>query len=176
MPGSIAAIVVMVVSGSGKSTVAAALARRLGMSYRDGDEFHPRANIEKMRAGIALTDDDRKPWLAAIAGAIDHAAKTDMPLVVACSALKRAYRDVLVHGRPDVRIVYLQGAPSLIAERLARRHGHFMPASLLASQFDALQEPETDEPAVMVSIDPPVEAIVDEIVQQLGLATKVSSP
>jgi gluconokinase len=175
-PGPIAAIIVMGVSGSGKSTIAAALADRLRFSYRDGDEFHPRANIEKMRAGTALTDDDRKPWLAAIADAIDRAATTETPLVVACSALKRAYRDVLVHGRADVRLVYLQGTPSLIAERLSARHGHFMPASLLASQFATLEEPGADEPAVTVSIDASVDAIVDQIVQRLRPATKVFSP
>lgn len=169
-PTNLAAIIVMGVSGSGKSTVAAALAERLGIDFADGDGFHPRANIEKMHAGIPLTDADRRPWLAAIADAIDRAGKTKRPVVIACSALKRAYRTTLVHGRRDVRLVYLEGSRSLIGERLAHRHGHFMPRSLLDSQLDTLEEPTSAEHAITVSIDASVGAIVDHIVNQLDLA------
>jgi gluconokinase len=172
----LAAIVVMGVSGSGKSTVAEALARRTGLTFRDDDGFHPAANIEKMRAGIPLTDTDRAPWLAAIARAIDAAAGRKAAMVVACSALKRAYRDVLVHGRRDVALVYLKGTPALIARRLAKRHGHFMPAALLDSQFAALEEPGDDEPAIAVDIDRPIDIIVDDIIARLGLAPNEASP
>jgi gluconokinase len=171
MTETIVAIIIMGVSGSGKSTIADALARRTGMTYRDGDDFHPAANIAKMHAGTPLTDSDRKPWLAAIAAAIDQAATTGTQLVIACSALKRAYRDVLIHGRGDVGFVYLKGSRALIAERLKARHGHFMPAALLDSQFTTLEEPGSDEPAFTVSIDAGVEAIVDTIVARLGLIT-----
>lgn len=169
-PTDLAAIVVMGVSGSGKSTVAAALAERLGIAFADGDGFHPRANIEKMHAGIPLTDADRRPWLAAIADAIDRAGAAKRPVVIACSALKRAYRTTLVHGRGDVQLVYLKGSRALISERLAHRHGHFMPRSLLDSQFDTLEEPTPAEHAISVSIDAPVGAIVEDIVKQLDLA------
>ncbi|MDR3466321.1 MAG: gluconokinase [Xanthobacteraceae bacterium] len=172
----LAAIVVMGVSGSGKSTVAEALARRAGLTFRDGDGFHPAANIAKMRAGIPLTDADRAPWLAAIAQAIDDAADRKAAMVVACSALKRAYRDVLVHGRRDVAIVYLKGTPALITQRLAKRHGHFMPAALLDSQLATLEEPGDDEPAVTIDIDRPINMIVDDIIARLGLAPNEASP
>lgn len=172
----LAAIIVMGVSGSGKSTVAEALARRAGMTFKDGDGFHPTANIEKMRAGIALTDADRAPWLTAIARAIDDAAERKAGIVVACSALKRTYRDLLVHGRRDVVLVYLKGGPALIARRLAGRHGHFMPAALLDSQFAALEEPGGDEPAITVDVDRPVDIIVADIIARIGLAPKEAPP
>src|SRR5262252_5346901 len=124
------ALIVMGVSGSGKSTVGEALAQRLALRFEDGDRFHPASNVAKMHAGIPLTDDDRWPWLKAIADEIDRACEAGSPAVIACSALKRAYRDVLVHGRADVRIVYLRGDQSLIAHRLALRKGHFMPPGL----------------------------------------------
>jgi len=160
----------MGVSGSGKSTIADKLAERTGWKYEDGDKFHPPSNVAKMSAGHPLTDEDRWPWLQAIAAEIDRACAAGEHAVIACSALKRAYRDILVHGRNDVRIVYLRGTQVLIAERLARRKHHFMPADLLASQFKTLEPPEASENAVTVSIDAPVEAIVDDIVRQLRLA------
>src|SRR3984885_8508126 len=123
----------MGVSGSGKSTIAAALAERLEWTFEDGDRFHPKSNVAKMSAGHPLTDEDRLPWLQAIADEIDRVCTAGEHAVIACSALKRSYRDVLVHGRRDVRIVYLNGTQELIAGRLAQRKGHFMPPELLAS-------------------------------------------
>jgi gluconokinase len=169
------ALVVMGVSGSGKSTIADKLAERLGWICEDGDRFHPASNIAKMSAGHPLTDQDRWPWLQAIADEIDRLCKDGEHAVIACSALKRAYRDVLVHGRNDVRIVYLDGTETLIAGRLAQRKGHFMPAGLLASQFRTLEPPGPGEHPVTVSIDASVDAIVDDIVGQLGLNPAVSN-
>jgi gluconokinase len=163
------ALVVMGVSGSGKSTIADALARELGWRYEDGDKFHPASNVAKMRAGDPLTDEDRWPWLRAIADEIDRSCKRGERVVIACSALKRAYRDILVHGRRDVRFVFLDGTEALIAGRLAARKGHFMPPGLLTSQFKTLEPPAVDERPVTVSIDATVEAIVDDIVRQLKL-------
>ena len=163
------ALVVMGVSGSGKSTIADHLAKRLGWRYEDGDRFHPPANVAKMSAGHPLTDEDRWPWLRAIADEIDRLAAAGERAVIACSALKRAYRDILVHGRDDVRIVFLQGTQELIAARLVARKGHFMPSGLLASQFKTLERPEADERPIIASIDAPVEKIVDDIVTQLDL-------
>ena len=169
------ALVVMGVSGSGKSTIAEKLAQRLRWTYEDGDRFHPASNVAKMSAGHPLTDEDRWPWLQAIADEIDRVCKAGEHAVIACSALKRSYRDVLVHGRDDVRIIYLKGTQELIADRLARRKGHFMPPGLLDSQFKTLEPPEADENPVTVSIDASVEAIVDDIVHQLGLSPANSS-
>jgi gluconokinase len=161
------ALVVMGVSGSGKSTIAERLAARLGWRFEDGDTFHPPANVAKMSAGQPLTDEDRWPWLQAIADEIDRLSATGQRAVVACSALKCAYRDILVHGHDDIRIVFLSGTQDLIADRLAARKGHFMPPGLLASQFRTLQPPQPDERPISVSIDAPVEAIVDDIIRQL---------
>ncbi|HEY2642556.1 MAG TPA: gluconokinase [Galbitalea sp.] len=161
------ALIVMGVSGSGKSTVGQTLAQRLGWRFEDGDKFHPASNVAKMHAGIPLTDEDRRPWLKAIADEIDRSCQAGEPVVIACSALKRAYRDVLVHGRQDVRIIYLRGDQALIARRLAQRKDHFMPPALLASQFQTLEPPGDDEAAIAVSIDAPVDAIVDDIARQL---------
>ena len=163
------ALVVMGVSGSGKSTVADRLAARLGWRYEDGDSFHPPSNVAKMSAGQPLTDEDRWPWLQAIADEIDRLSRAGERGVIACSALKRAYRAVLVHGRDDVRIAFLDGTQDLIAARLAARKGHFMPPGLLASQFKTLERPEADERPIIVSIDAPIEYIVDDIVTQLKL-------
>jgi gluconokinase len=159
----------MGVSGSGKSTIADKLAERLGWAFEDGDRFHPASNVAKMSAGLALTDQDRWPWLKAIADEIDRVCKAGERAVIACSALKHAYRDILVHGRKDVRIVFLRGTQALIAERLARRKGHFMPPGLLDSQFKTLEPPENSEHPVTVSIDASVETIVEDIVRQLKL-------
>ncbi len=163
------ALVVMGVSGSGKSTIADKLARRLGWRFEDGDRFHPASNVAKMSAGQPLTDQDRWPWLQAIADEIDRVCKASEHAVIACSALKRAYRDVLVHGRNDVRIIYLKGTQELIASRLALRKGHFMPPGLLASQFKTLEPPDLAENSVTVSIDASVKTIVDDIIRQLNL-------
>jgi gluconokinase len=166
------ALVVMGVSGSGKSTIADRLAMRLGWRYEDGDKYHPPANVAKMSAGQPLTDEDRWPWLQAIADEIDRTCKASERAVVACSALKHAYRDILVHGRDDVRIVFLNGTQDLIADRLAARKGHFMPPGLLTSQFKTLEPPQAGERPITVSIAPPVEAIVDDIIRQLNLVAQ----
>ena len=163
------ALIVMGVSGSGKSTIADGLAGRLRWTFEDGDRFHPASNVAKMSAGHPLTDEDRWPWLQAIADEIDRVCKTGEHAVIACSALKRAYRDVLVHGRNDVRVVFLNGTQELIASRLARRKGHFMPPGLLASQFSTLEPPLESENPITVSIDASVETIIDDIVRQLNL-------
>ena len=161
------ALIVMGVSGSGKSTIASALAERLGWTFEDGDRFHPASNVAKMSAGHPLTDEDRRPWLQAIADEIGRVCRAGGHLVVACSALKRAYRDVLVGARTDVRFVFLDGSPALIADRLARRKGHFMPPGLLDSQFRTLEPPQADEQAITAPIDAPVETIVDNIVARI---------
>src|SRR5262245_58291862 len=159
----------MGVSGSGKSTIAEALASRIGWRCEDGDKLHPASNIAKMSAGQPLTDEDRWPWLKAIADEIDRLCGKSQRAVVACSALKRTYRDVLVHGRDDVRIVFLDGSQELIASRLAARRGHFMPPDLLTSQFKTLEPPTADERPISVSIDATVDVIVANIVSQLAL-------
>jgi gluconokinase len=161
----------MGVSGSGKSTIADKLAERLGWRSVDGDKFHPASNIAKMSAGHPLTDEDRWPWLKAIAAEIDRTCKAGQPAVIACSALKRSYREILVHGRDDVRIVYLDGTKQLIAQRLAERKGHFMPPGLLDSQFKTLEPPGQSENPVTVSIGGTPDEIVDDIVRQLRLPT-----
>jgi gluconokinase len=166
------ALVVMGVSGSGKSTIGESVAKRLHWSYEDGDKFHPASNVAKMSAGQPLTDEDRLPWLQAIADEIDRLSASGASAVIACSALKRSYREILVHGRDDIRIVFLDGTQDLIAGRLAARKGHFMPPGLLASQFRTLERPGADERPITVSIDAPVARIVDEIVSQLHLVSQ----
>lgn len=161
----------MGVSGSGKSTIGETLAGRLGWRFADGDRFHPASNVAKMSAGQPLTDDDRRPWLQAIADEIDRVCKAGQRLVVACSALKRAYREILLHGRNDVGIVFLDGTEALIANRLNQRKGHFMPPGLLASQFQTLEPPGPNERPITVSIDGTVEAIVDAIIRQMKQVT-----
>jgi gluconokinase len=160
-------VVVMGVSGSGKSTVGRLLARELGWDFQDGDQFHPAANVEKMHAGIPLSDADRRPWLQAIDDSIDKIRDAQGHAVVACSALKRSYRRILIGDRPDVRLVYLKGDAPLIARRLAGRHGHFMPPELLDSQFQALEEPGPDENPITVSIAQSPPAIVAQITTRL---------
>ncbi|MBX9933887.1 MAG: gluconokinase [Methylobacterium sp.] len=152
LPADPQVLVVMGVSGSGKSTVAAKVAERLGWIFADGDDFHSAANVARMRSGLALGETERSPWLAAIAAWIDAKLAEGRSAVIACSALKRPYRDALVRGRPEVRIAYLAGDRGVIAERLAGRSGHFMPASLLDSQLDALEPPGIDEHPIVVPI------------------------
>ena len=162
------AVVVMGVSGSGKSTIASMVAQRLHWVYEDGDWFHPKSNVEKMHHGEPLTDEDRWPWLHAVADWIDATRRAGGHGVIACSALKRAYRDILIGDRPDVRLVFLKGNRDLIARRIAARADHFMPTTLLESQFKALQEPQADEHPITVSIVPHPRDIVEAIVTQLG--------
>lgn len=166
------AVVVMGVSGSGKTTVAELLAKQLGWRFVEGDRLHPPANVEKMKQGVALTDADRAPWLDRIGEELRSWATAGQSGVLTCSALKRAYRDILVHGRSDVRIVYLNGTQELIASRLAERKGHFMPSGLLASQFATLEPPDAEENPVTVSIDGSVDTIIDDIVRGLGLSAR----
>ena len=167
VPG-VAAIVVMGVSGAGKSTVGKLIAAQLGCPFRDADSFHPQANIEKMSRGEPLTDDDRWPWLQAIAEWIAERRAAGTTCVVTCSALKRVYRDIVTNMQSaDVRLVYLKGDFDLIAARLAARKGHFMPPALLKSQFDALEEPGADEHALAVPIDAAPEEIAGRVLEQL---------
>ena len=165
--GDPSVLVVMGVSGCGKSTIASMLAHRLHWIYEDGDWFHPTSNIEKMHAGEPLTDEDRWPWLHAIAAWIDATRRIGNHGVIACSALKRAYRDVLIGARRDVRLVFLKGDEKLVAQRLVSRDGHFMPPRLLASQFAALEEPQADERPIVVPIAPHPRAVVESIIAKL---------
>lgn len=151
-------IIVMGVSGSGKSTVGQRLAAELGWPFYEGDDFHPPANVDNMRQGIPLTDDDRAPWLMALRRLIDGVLAAGQSAVIACSALKQAYRDRLAGPHREVQFVYLKGSFTLIRQRMLERQGHFMPAGLLASQFDTLEEPEdaltidiAQEPQVIVA-------------------------
>ncbi len=155
-------LVVMGVSGSGKTTVGAALADALGLPFVDGDELHPAANVAKMAAGIPLDDADRAPWLDAV-GAVLAAG----PVVAACSALKRAYRDRLRAAAPALELVFLDGSRELLASRLVARPGHFMPASLLDSQLATLERPSPDERPVTVDVAAPVAEIVASLAERL---------
>jgi gluconokinase len=146
------ALVVMGVSGSGKTTVAELLAKKLGWPFMEGDRLHPPANVEKMRQGIPLTDADRAPWLDRIGEELKSWGAERKSGVLTCSALKRAYRDRIRSARPDVRFIYIKGSEALISARVAARHHEFMPASLLRSQFNTLEEPTPDEPGI-VTVD-----------------------
>ncbi len=158
-----AVIVVMGVSGAGKTTIGTLLAGCFGWKFADGDWFHPASNIEKMRAGRPLTDEDRWPWLRTIAEWIDAIRRDGGHGIVTCSALKRCYRTIIIGDRPDVRLVYLKGNRALIARRQAAREGHFMPQGLLDSQFEALEEPDPDEDPIVVSIEMHPREIVEQI-------------
>lgn len=153
-------VVVMGVSGSGKTTLGRALAARLGCRFLDGDDFHPSANVEKMRAGVPLDDADRAPWLERLNGELRGGGDA----VLACSALKQRYRDALARGVPDVRLVHLRGSVELIAARLARRRHRYMPATLLQSQFDALEAPGN---AIDVDVTEAADRCLERIVDGL---------
>lgn len=165
-----AVLIVMGVSGCGKSTVGTLVARQLQWEFGDADWLHPPANVDKMQRGIPLNDQDRLPWLGKIAAWIDNRRRSDGRGVITCSALKRRYRDILVGAREGVRLIYLKGDEPLIARRLATRHEHFMPATLLRSQFEALEEPGPDENPIVVSIEPSPIDIAAQILSALGQA------
>ena len=166
-------LVVMGVSGAGKSTIAGELAARLGWLFEEGDALHPEANVAKMHAGIPLTDADRQPWLESVAAWIDARRAARQPGIITCSALKRSYRRIVIGDRPEVRLVYLRGSRDVMAEHLARRSGHFMPASLLQSQIDTLEEPGPDEDPLIVDVGPPASEVAGEIIRLLGASATV---
>jgi carbohydrate kinase (thermoresistant glucokinase family) len=159
----------MGVSGCGKTTVAQILAERLHWAFEEGDALHPAANVAMMAAGHPLDDADRAPWLAKVADWVDGRLDAGESGVITCSALKRSYRALIDRRGARVVFVYLHGSRELIAERLGGRHGHFMPSTLLDSQFATLEEPGPDEPALRVEIGAPPEAIADAVVAALGL-------
>ena len=159
-------VIVMGVVGAGKTTVGRLLAQELSWEFADGDDYHPQANVEKIQRGIALTDADRQPWLQRLRDAISRWVAEGRNVVLACSALKRAYRTQLDVG-PDVKFVYLKGSADLIAKRLHSRHGHFADEQILTSQFEDLEEPDE---AVTVEIAVAPQKIVAEIRKKLGLA------
>src|SRR5690348_10406072 len=164
-------LVVMGVSGCGKSTVGAALAARLGWTYTEGDDFHPQANVDKMRAGKPLGDADRQPWLAAIARWMDSQADSQQPGVIGCSALKRRYRDFLRGDRPQVWFLYLRVPRGTLQRRLETRRHEYMPASLLDSQLATLEEPGHDEPrTITVDAGDALDATVDALMHHLHAA------
>jgi gluconokinase len=160
-------LVLMGVSGCGKSTIGDLLAAKLGWPMIEGDEFHPPENIAKMRAAVPLTDADRWPWLAAIADRLDTWCVAGTSGIITCSALKRVYRDRLGSGRPGLLFVYLKAAPDIVRPRLVGRLGHFMPVGLLDSQYQALEEPAADEPVMTVAADRPPAEIVADIIRRL---------
>jgi gluconokinase len=159
-------VVLMGVAGSGKTTVGRILAKELGWTFHDADDYHPPANIAKMRRGIALNDEDRKPWLRTLALLIDATRARGEDMVLACSALKHAYQEYLGHDRDEVKYVELEGSPELIRQRLEARRGHFFDPHLLTSQFEALEPPEH---AVRVDVSGTPEEIAAEIRRRLGI-------
>jgi ribose 5-phosphate isomerase A len=171
--GSPPILVIMGVSGTGKSTVARELTARLGWPFEEGDALHPEANVAKMHAGMPLTDADRQPWLERVATWIDGQRAKKQPGIITCSALKRSYRQIIIGSRPEARLVYLRGGRDLVAEHLAGRHGHFMPASLLQSQFDALEEPDPSEDPLTIDVGPPADYLAEEIIRLLGASVAV---
>ncbi len=157
-------------SGTGKTTTAKGLAERLGWTFAEADEFHPKANIDKMSAGIPLNDEDRAPWLVAIRDWVSDEAEAGRSTVITCSALKRRYRDVLRGAEARVRFVELKADESLIRGRMEKRQGHYMPPSLLASQYADFEPLEADEDGVRVSVEQAPDAVVADALAQLGLS------
>jgi gluconokinase len=156
-------LLLMGVSGCGKTTTAQRLAKRLNWHFRDGDSFHPPTNVAKMQAGIPLSDDDRWPWLDAIGAWVDELIASGSRGVVTCSALKRSYRLRLLHNRPQMQLIYLKGSPELISDRISRRRNHFMPPALLASQFATLEEPRGAERPIIINVAMPPNRVVERI-------------
>ena len=161
------AVVVMGVSGCGKTTFGERLAHALGATFIEGDAFHPPANVARMAAGIALTDADRQGWLETLAGQLSAAAEARRSVVLGCSALKRRYRDTLRSGAPGLRLVHLHGTRELLTKRLAERRGHYMPASLLDSQLATLEPPGPDEDAITLDIELATDTLVQTALAQL---------
>ncbi|SDF35131.1 gluconate kinase, SKI family [Blastococcus fimeti] len=168
-------VVVMGVSGSGKTTVAERLAERLDWEFAEGDDFHPRANVEKMAAGHPLDDDDRWPWLRTIGGWIDQREATGRSVVVTCSALKRSYRDLLREGRPSVWFAHVTADATVIRDRIEHRSGHYMPASLLDSQLATLEPLGPDEAGAEVDGAGSPDSVVDDLITALGDRARPSS-
>jgi gluconokinase/shikimate kinase len=169
-------LVFMGVAGTGKTTVAAILAGRLGWPFEEGDALHPQSNIEKMAAGHPLTDADRWPWLEKVAQWVDERLDAGENGLITCSALKRSYRDLINRRGSGVEFVYLAGSQETIAARMASRHGHFMPSSLLDSQFADLEEPAPEEPVIRVDIGPPPALIAERILEDFGLTEAGPKP
>lgn len=165
-----ASIVVMGVSGCGKSTIGGALAQALGWPFVEGDALHPADNVARMAAGVPLTDADRAGWLAALGARLARARQEGRPVVMSCSALKRSYRDRLRADDDHLQFLHLQGDAALLAERLAQRSGHYMPASLLPSQLSTLEPPQADEDALVLDITRPPESIVQAALQRFAAA------
>ncbi len=168
-------LVVMGVSGCGKSTVAASMATSLGWAFIEGDAFHPPENVQRMAQGIALTDADRVLWLDRLATELAHQSEQGQSVVLACSALKKSYRDVLRRGCPDAFFVHLEGTAELIGQRLASRKGHYMPPSLLQSQFDTLEPPLPPEQAWRYDVSQSPQAIVQDLLIRLGKGSAAPS-
>ena len=165
-------IIVMGVSGSGKTTVARGIATAMGWEFAEGDAFHPEANIAKMSSGQPRTDEDRWPWLRAIGSWIDSHDRSGTSAVITCSALKQVYRDILREGRPTVRFVHVTADPELIEDRMEHHQGHFMPASLLPSQLTTLEKLQTDEPGLAVSAAGKPDDVLRRALSALGLAPR----
>jgi ribose 5-phosphate isomerase A len=166
--GSPPILVLMGVSGAGKTTIAEELEARLGWPFKEGDALHPEANVAKMHAAIPLTDADRQPWLESVAAWIDGQRARRQPGIITCSALKRSYRRIVVGDRPEVRLVYLRGSQEVMARHLAKRSGHFMPASLLQSQIDTLEEPGPDEDPLVVDVGASPGEVAAQIIRRLS--------
>jgi gluconokinase len=169
-------IVVMGVSGSGKTTVATQLADRLGWEFGEGDDHHPPANVEKMRSGIPLDDDDRRPWLLDLAAWIKAHEAAGTSCVLTCSALKRSYRDLLRTGNESVWFVHVDVPEDVLADRLGSRTGHYMPASLLRSQLDTLEPLQADEPGIAVPGQGGVDQVIDAILEVLTRENRLAPP